>query len=182
MCSSLSSGQSGSVRTWLQRPASFLSHIVASLINNTNSRHLSAFAHNIPVMFFMPIKSGCFWSSGFNNGSFLARHAVSWQSTLLGPTADCAVLIINSADECRLCSPLIYFSLVYVHVGTCIFLCVHVVVTFMHACKLLYLSVTSLFAGYSVSVDSPLHSYAPRTSGPHTPWTCREKQSGLRKI
>lgn len=123
----LYSGHHGSVRTWLQRPASSLSthwlpmsHIVAALIKNRNSRHLSALAQNIPVVFFMSIKSCCFFfififffflSWGFNNGSFLARHAVSRQSTLLGPTAGCAVLIINFADECRLCSPLIYFSL-----------------------------------------------------------------------
>lgn len=124
-----------SFMTWLQRPTSFLSHIVASLINNLNSRHVSAFALNIPVVCFMSIKSRCFRSSVFNNGSFLARRAVSQQSALLGPTAGCAVLIIHFADECRFCSPLIYFSLVHMHVGTCIFLSVHVV-TFVQACGL----------------------------------------------
>lgn len=139
-----------------------MSHIVASLINNRTSRHLSAFAQNIPVVFFMSIKSCCFWSTGFNNGSFLARHAVSQQSTLLGPTAGCAVFIIHFADECRLCSLLIYFSLVYVHLGTCIFMCVHicVVVAFMFACKMLCLSMTPLLLS-ALTLDSPLYSYTP---------------------
>ena len=104
-----------------------MAHIVAVLIKNRNSRHLSAIAQNIPVVFFMSIKSCWFFflSAGFNNGSFLARHAVSRQSTLLGPTAGCAVLIINFADECRLFSPLIYFSLVYMHmyIPVCTSLC-----------------------------------------------------------
>ncbi len=117
-----------------------MSHIVASLIKYRNSRHLSAFAQHSSVVFFMSIKSGCFWSSGFNNGSFLARHAVSRQSTLLGPTAGCAVLIINFADECRLCSPLIYVSLVYMHVY--IPVCASLCCCHIYACMLL--SVPSL--------------------------------------
>lgn len=124
-----------------------MSHNVTLPINNRNSRHLSAFAHNIPVVFFMSIKSVCLLSSAFNNGSFLARHAVSQQSTLLGPTAGCAVLIINSAGECRLCSALIYLSLVDVHVGTRTFLCVRVCVVAVRSaggCELIYLSVTPL--------------------------------------
>ena len=96
----------------------------------------------------MSKKRGCFWSSCFNNGSFLARHALSQQSTLLGPTAGSAVLIINFADECRLCSPLIYTSLVYVHVGSGTFLCVLcvviVVLTFMLTCEVLHLNATLL--------------------------------------
>ena len=67
--------------------------------------------HVYKKLFFLVVFFFFFWGSGFNNGSFLARHAVSRQSTLLGPTAGCAVLIINFADECRLRSPLIYFSL-----------------------------------------------------------------------
>lgn len=181
MCPGASTGQSGTVRSWLQRPTSLLSNIIASLINNINNRHLSSYAQNIPVVFFMFIKSSCFGGSGFNNDSFLARHAVSWQSIVLGPTAGCAVLIINFADGYRLCSPVIYLSLVYQHVGMCIFLCVHV---WLNLCMYVscYLECNLPVTVYSVSADSPLHSYTPRTFGPHTPWTCREKQSGLRKI
>lgn len=43
-----------------------------------------------PCSVFHVYKKQCCFAS-FSNGSFLVRHAVSWQSTLLGPPAGCAV-------------------------------------------------------------------------------------------
>lgn len=114
------------------------------------------------------------------------RHAVSWQSTLLGLTADYAVLKINFADVCILCSPLIYFSLVYMHVRipVCAW-CTHTNVLLLLLWLCIYGSCyiwVWLLSFWFVPIDSTIHSNTPRTSGTHTPWTYREKQPGLCQI
>lgn len=156
---------------------SAMCHIAAALIKNTNSRHASVLAHNIPMVFFMTIISswfGLFFSS-LSNGCFLASRALFWQAALLGLTAGSAVLMINFADRCGFCSLLIHFSLLSMHVDIP-----------AHA-RARHGSIgasvwTRLRIDVLVSADSPLHPHASRTSCPHAAWTYREKQSGLRQI
>lgn len=93
-----------------------LSHVpyCSSADQEQKQQAFVCFCSEYPCSVFHVYKKQLFLS--FTNGFFLVRHAVSWQSTLLGLTAGYAVLKINFADVCISCSPLIYFSLVHMHV------------------------------------------------------------------